>query len=210
MPIFRGVSNTILFIHIPKTGGTSVEKYFSNKYDMDLFTEKIPYVYNFIEFKTSLQHQTLNTILKNKKLFKLTMVNTDVITIVRNPYARLISELFWSNLINKNTTKEAISHVIKKLIDDYKINNSIYDNHIRPQYEFLIYKNKINSNIKILKTENLQGMMYNHGYTDFNIHLLNNNNTDNYMKYLNRNSINLINIFYDEDFKRFNYSKLIN
>ena len=207
MPLFKGLSESILFIHIPKTGGSSIENYFSKKYEMQLCTETPPFIYNFIEFKTSLQHQTLNTILKNKKFFNVTMVNTSVITIVRNPYARLISQLFWSNLINKDTIQQNIFEVIKRIFNEYKSDNSIYDNHIRPQYEFLLYKNKINKNIKILKTENLNKMMFDLGYTDFNNHIHMNINTANYMKYLNKDSINLINVFYHEDFTRFNYSK---
>ena len=36
MPYFTKNNTNILFIHIPKTGGSSLEKYFSNKYDIPL------------------------------------------------------------------------------------------------------------------------------------------------------------------------------
>jgi hypothetical protein len=36
MPYFKNENINLLFIHIPKTGGTSVEQYFSKKYNVEL------------------------------------------------------------------------------------------------------------------------------------------------------------------------------
>lgn len=36
MPYFKNDTINILFIHIPKTGGTSLEEYFSSKFNIKL------------------------------------------------------------------------------------------------------------------------------------------------------------------------------
>ena len=55
--------------------------------------------------------------------------------------------------------------------------------------------------------------MINLGYTDFNEHVktISNINTEgkNYYDFLNNNSIQLINEFYDYDFILFNYTKIV-
>ena len=68
MPYFR--KQHILFIHIPKTGGSTINHYFKKKDTIELFTVKqifsnidnnlLPKPYNLI----SLQHQTYNTLFK--------------------------------------------------------------------------------------------------------------------------------------------------
>ena len=90
------------------------------------------------------------------------------------------------------------------------INKSAFDNHVSPQYLFLIDENKIiNNNIIILKTENLNDSMKELGYDDFNEHALNSKiDKSNIKNFLNNMSINLINEFYNLDFKYFNYEKI--
>ena len=43
MPYFK--ENKLLLIHIPKTGGTSIEKYFSQKYNIKLGPENLYFSY---------------------------------------------------------------------------------------------------------------------------------------------------------------------
>ena len=50
--------------------------------------------------------------------------------------------------------------------------------------------------------------MHKIGYYDFNIHEKVNKNKVDYYHYLNNDSIQLINDFYDDDFKLFNYTKI--
>ena len=44
MPYFKNDNVNILFIHIPKTGGTSLDNYFSKKYNIDL-NDKSLYIF---------------------------------------------------------------------------------------------------------------------------------------------------------------------
>jgi hypothetical protein len=56
MPYFQNKNVNILFIHIPKTGGSSLELYFSNKYKIPLDIKSLHGFLN-IEIK---KHNNIN------------------------------------------------------------------------------------------------------------------------------------------------------
>jgi hypothetical protein len=203
MPYYK--NKNILFIHIPKTGGTSIEFCLKKNDKETLFSDKTNSILPEKELRLkSLQHQTYQTIYKYKKLLKIPFDdNMRIISIVRNPYTRLVSDLFWNNLITENTKKEKVTKIIK----NYIVNNNL-DNHNIPQYNFLVDENDILiENIKIFKMENLNEEFNN--YLGYKLKKYNKNKLKiNYFKYLNKNSINIINDFYSKDFELFNYEKL--
>lgn len=115
-----------------------------------------------------MQHMCFNTILKYRKIFNINFNNLKIMTIVRNPYDRIISDLFYNNLINQNTTKEQTFEIIK----DY-ILSSDYDNHNIPQYLFITNnKKQLLKNIIIMRTKTLIDNMCSLGFKDFNLHIL--------------------------------------
>jgi len=213
MPYYE--NKKILFIHIPKTGGTSIENYFFKKFNVvpcfqslhsdGQVLKEIPY---------SLQHSTFNDIRINNKYFNIDFNNLTIISSVRNPYDRIISHLFFKNLIKKDENPEIVEQILNDLL--IRKNYFKYDNHITPQYIFIINKNKILKKCVILKMENLQSNMNILGFNDFdffenvsNQYEYNNIHNIKYLKYLNEKSIFLINSFYKYDFIIFNY-KMIN
>jgi hypothetical protein len=209
MPYFNDENVNLLLIHIPKTGGSSLEQYFSKKYNIKLNNKSLygfledGKLYSTIKINSSLQHITYNDIMKYKDFFKLNTNNLDIITIVRNPYDRAISDLFHYSKININSSKE---DVYNALIINLLLN---HDNHSLPQYFFITDENNnLLNNIKILRTENLNNNMLNIGYTDFNINYNSNGISSliSYYNYLNKDSINLINTYYKKDFELFNYN----
>lgn len=212
MPYFKNDNFNILFIHIPKTGGSSLELYFSNKFNIELnnkslylcMDDKIILKENII-INSSLQHITYNQIVKYNKVFNIDFNNIKIITIVRNPYERIISDLFYLKLINVDTSKENVFNIINKYLVSFN-----YDNHNIPQYNFITDDNReLIKNIHILKTENLTNNMKDLGYTDFNLLENNNKYKVNYYNYLNNKSIEIINDFYHFDFILFNYDKIV-
>lgn len=217
MPYFKNGSIDVLLIHIPKTGGSSVGEYFSSKFrikrnNRSLYLSPLKHLKkdpNF-EIESTLQHMTYNQIIKYGKIFDIKLHTSKIITIVRNPYERIVSDLFGMKLIKKDTTKETVFSIINKyLVSDTSLYKD-YDNHNIPQHKFITNdKGEIIQNIHILKTETLTRDMRQLGYIDFNKKInVNRKKHKNYYDYLNNNSIDIINEFYHLDFVLFNYDKI--
>ena len=198
MPYYKDIE--LLFIHIPKTGGTSLENYLKKTYKETLFSG---YGNNILPEddlqKNSLQHQTYSTIYKYRDILEVDFnSNLKVLTIVRDPYDRIISDLFFFELIKKDNTCETVYNIIKDYL--YK---DCYDNHNIPQYKFITNSNEeLIENIKIFRTETLTQDIHNYGFTDY----IGTKSNIIHINYLNNDSIQLINIFYKKDFELFNYT----
>ena len=140
MPIYTKKKEKILFIHIPKCGGSTFSDFLiRNKYEESLTVRGKSI--NDIEFwKSSPQHLHRDVL---KELLNFDKFNK-ILTIVRNPFERLKSEYYW--LLKSGIIKEqeiAPAKWFNNLIDKYNIDKYIYDNHIRPQNEFLLSESKV-------------------------------------------------------------------
>ena len=167
MPYFHNNYVNLLFIHIPKTGGSSLETYFSKKFNMPLNDSTL---FNIVKrFKgVSLQHQTYQSLITYPQIFKIDNNNLKILTVVRSPYHRLISDLFHFKYITTNSSQ---AFVFKVLATKYFNTFGANDNHKKPQYLFLLDKDgkMLEENITILRMETLNADMAKLGYTDFNI-----------------------------------------
>ena len=205
MPYFDKLN--ILFIHIPKTGGSNIENFFIiYSKESPQLKHLLSYNKNLLFNKHSLQHTTLIEYIDHHQFFNIDFNHQlKIITVVRNPYDRIMSDLFFLKLVNHSFSKEEI----EKVIDSYLKNESTFDNHKIPQYEFLInHKNVIKKNIIILKNENLNNEMEKIGFPEFKFfcdHVKN----KSYMKYLTKKSILNINNYYKKDFEYFNYTMIV-
>ena len=203
MPYYKDIH--LLFIHIPKTGGGSFENYLKKKYNQTLFYVKP--ISDFLpdDYKNvSPQHQTYLTLKKFKDLCNIDFdEKLKIISFTRNPYNRIISDLFWFKLIKKDDDPETIYNVI----ENKYLYKKHFDNHNLPQYKFICDENEeIIKRINLCSTENLTDDLHSYGFDDYEGFPA----FSTYYEYLNMDSVNLINNIYDKDFKFFNYYKIIN
>lgn len=202
MPYY--LNKHILFIHIPKTGGTTIEELFRKNDSERLYssigigdTNRIlPPPFD----RVSLQHQFYTTILTFKH--KLGVVFDDklrIFSIVRDPYRRIISDMMFLNIVNPVSTPEKVFECMKNYVIAEK-----YDNHNVPQYKFITDKQgNLIPEIDIFRNETLNDDMQKFGFEikqNFQV-----GKKVDYNKYLNDDSINLINTIYKKDFQLFNY-----
>ena len=201
MPYYK--DKNILFIHIPKTGGTIIENNIKKHTSQTLYSGFSNTLLDFPYNKKSLQHQFYTIIYKFRDKLDVNFNNIKIFSVVRNPYDRIISDLFWFNLIKKDFTTKQVYDVIK---NRYIYRNDL-DNHNEPQYKFLIDENSnLNKNIKIFNTETLNESNDElNKFLGFNINIKKDGINKDYNKYLNKKSISLINTFYKKDFELFNY-----
>ena len=125
----------------------------------------------------------------------------NILTFVRNPYERTISDLFWLKFNKKGDSPEEIYNTL----ENFYFNRDDLDYHNYPQYYFLLDSdNKIVKNINIIKTENMTNSLQKIGFTDYNEITTN----KSYMEYLNDDSIKIINEHFKIDFELFDYKMI--
>lgn len=141
MPVFVKGDKKILFIHIPKAGGSSIEAAFRKSGFFMHFHDHGPKKINSINpfMKCSPQHFYAEQI---NNIFNLNSFD-EIFTIVRHPEKRFLSEFAMRYPLLEKPTIENIDVFLKKCTDDYHKNPFVYDNHIRPQSEFIVHSTKI-------------------------------------------------------------------
>lgn len=131
MPFIEHNGKRVLFIHIPKAGGTSIEAWMKDIAPLRLFSIGVP-----LASRCTPQHLRAQDIraLLGENYFDL------MITVVRNPYDRIASEYrmqteiarqgFWKSAIDFSPWLE--THLTRQMTERFHL-----DNHLRPQWEFL-------------------------------------------------------------------------
>ncbi len=149
MPYFSEAN--VLLIHIPKTGGTSIEDYFYSKFNIKKTIGTL-WSNPTIQLNShTLQHCTYLELYEKKDYFDIDFDKVKIIASIRNPYYRIVSDLFFFGMIKKDTEQSIVFEKIKEFV----VNPTKYDCHPRPQYEYLFdSNNKINEKIHIIKNEN--------------------------------------------------------
>ena len=139
----------IIFIHIPKTAGSSIEHLLRDEglYELDFIgvrNGRSTHHYMGIELKMILKDLY-------PKYYKFSFV--------RNPYDRLISEYFWCRIKDVghkfNKTFDEFLDYVEDVIKNKKFFKPIENDHFIPQYSFLFFNNKLLVN-NIFKYEDIE------------------------------------------------------
>lgn len=139
MPLFSDEKNSFLFIHVPKTGGASVEHFFRGFFSISLFSTNLHK--NNTPFRCSPQHfhaEILTEIL-SEKFFN------NSFAVVRHPTARLVSEYKYrmNERVSNGRSILSFSDFFEKCVDDFLRNPYVLDNHIRPQSDFILNNTRV-------------------------------------------------------------------
>ena len=196
------------FIHIPKTGGTSIEN-IAKKYNIEWG--------RFYNFKNILKHKITIPECSNWHLpiryYKDSIKNNFLFTVVRNPYERVISQYKY---IKQWDTKMPVSiGDLNKYIKLLKTKNLVGNNmsfedcHLIPQIEYFKNEDGTIHNIEILRFENLQtdfsNLLRKYNFPNMELPFSNTTKDSVTVSDLNRESLDIINDIYKEDFEFFNY-----
>lgn len=124
MLVHKSPKFNVLFIHVPKTGGSSINRFLeANGYNAtELWRKGKDPVHHF--------HYEMY-----KKRITLSNFNYKF-TVFRDPLDRFISQYHWYKRITKDC-KFNINQFTDMTFEKYEKNPHIQDNHIRPQVEFL-------------------------------------------------------------------------
>lgn len=130
MPVFIKDHFRVLYVHVPKTGGTAIEFFF----------EKNGFAASFIDrggpnslapvLKCSPQHMHAAML---RELFVPRAFAYTFMT-VRHPLDRLVSEYRMRAVMQRQI--EDIDSWVAYVLDTYPNSHFLIDNHIRPQHEF--------------------------------------------------------------------------
>ncbi|TYB85231.1 sulfotransferase family 2 domain-containing protein [Oceaniovalibus sp. ACAM 378] len=128
MPVFFKDQEAVLYIHVPKTGGSSVEAIFiASGFEHYFLHTRFSAMTKTMKCPPQHYHAALLQACFNPQKFDLTFIT------VRHPVARITSEYKMRN--PDGTLPDAW---IETMLERYAGNPYLLDNHIRPQAEFLV------------------------------------------------------------------------
>lgn len=135
MPLLRINNSIVFFVHIPKTGGTSIENTLAELGSISIHRKPVSYW-----VPPQHWHAELYNVVIPPDFYDLGFL------VCRNPYVRLLSE--FCHRSRRDAVKElGFDRWTQKILDGYGTDNFIYYNHIRPQSDFY------SKNIKVFKYE---------------------------------------------------------
>lgn len=131
MPFVEANGKRVLFVHIPRTGGTRIEAFLRQAGPLRLYSLGKP-----LSLSATPQHLRMTDIsdLLGNDYFDYSF------TIVRNPFDRMLSEFHLQSAAQANSFWHAapsFSIWQEQAFQEVRRNPWVFDNHLRPQWEFI-------------------------------------------------------------------------
>lgn len=126
MPLARVGGKILFFAHIPKTGGTSIETYLASKGVLAFHAKR-----KVMWAKTTPQHMHADVHVK----FIPDGFADHAFTVMRDPKDRFVSEFLHQK--RNSRPNEKFNVWARRMIEERGQSPAAYDNHIRPQVDFL-------------------------------------------------------------------------
>lgn len=198
MPLFINNDKKTFFIHIPKCGGTSIEKSLKDR------TNTI-YLHNrFTGPVLPCPPQHLNRVWI-QSLFYGGINDISYFAVVRHPLLRIVSEFFYAHR-NKNKLP-SIESWLESTFKEARKNIYARGNHIRCQVDFLVEE------ARVFYFENGLSNALQHAYSELGIdekviEVPHEKQVKKFDLKLTPRSLELVNDFYKKDFEFFGYKKI--
>lgn len=212
MPIFKKGGRNILYIHIPKCGGTSITEAFRDMgYTVLLHIGGLPPQEALV---ASPQHLTCADL---KSIIRLDEID-EIFTVVRNPYSRLFSEYKWATRgMTVSSDIPPFDQWSVEQIAMAKNDPNHADNHIRPMVDFIsldvpckifYYESGLNAIAEFYSEEHLlecPPMGEKNRAPDHLLPTHDNGKAPRLQELLSESSLSFINNYYIQDFIAFSY-----
>lgn len=133
MPIFVRDGRSVLFVHVPKTGGTSIERLFLRAgWEMHLraLRRTDPELFPLLRCAPQHYHAAMLDELLDLERLDLAFMVT------RDPLARLRSEYVMRNSADLKVDEGSVERWTRRVLSEYQGDPFLLDNHLRPQHEF--------------------------------------------------------------------------
>lgn len=196
MPLYRNSDRIVLFVHIPKTGGSTVEEVLKAEGS----AQALKYHKRLGYSKSTPQHMHWDI----TKHWISEEFYDYAFTVVRNPFARLLSEYRWRQKMTQSPLPAFDPWVVKTLAADSERPYQM-DNHIRPQVAF------IGPNVEVFRLEDglmpaVKNGLEALGLPSGHVTLHHKRKSDHQPVEVTASTIEKIRHFYAEDFDTFGYS----
>jgi hypothetical protein len=128
MPLYRNGPKMVLFVHIPKTGGSTVEEVLKAAGGL----QALKYHKRLGYSNSTPQHMHWDVLGHwiPKAFYDVAFCT------VRAPFARLVSEYRWRRSLSQKPVPAFDDWIIQSF-ESWTKNPHLYDNHIRPQTDFI-------------------------------------------------------------------------
>ena len=136
MPVFQRDGQSVLFVHIPKAGGSSIERMFAKAgWRTHLRDPRLgPAAVNHLR-RCSPQHMHASLLDATLRLDRFDVI----FAITREPVSRFRSEYAYAQRARElDLSGRAVEEWARSMFARYAVDPFVLDNHLRPQHEFIL------------------------------------------------------------------------